>query len=124
MSGKAKGSQDVLDQVRLSFEEFRRANKPRTRIPDDLRRAVVDALAQGVSMSALRRTCALGSKQIADWQLRPRNVHQGDSCEPSRVFEVADEARAPEQSGIDGQRCTDALEVRLGGWAITIRNVA
>lgn len=124
MSGVSNKPKDILEQVRLSFEQFRRANKPRTRIPDELRQAAVDTLAQGVSMSALCRTCGLSSQQIADWQPQPVAAVGQRPSEPARVFEIADDAGVAETATASKAGPDDTLELRLGDWAITIRSAA
>ena len=124
MSCVSNEPQEVLDQVRLSFEQFRRANEPRTRIPDELRQAAVEALEQGVSMATLRLVCGLSAKQVADWQM-PAIAPSGERpCEPARVFEIGADAGAGEAASVGGAGLNDALELRLGNWAITIRGAA
>lgn len=115
---------EVLEDVRQRFAAFRRTYEPRTRIPNELRRAVLAALKQGVSMSALRGTCGLSARQVEDWHLDlPGTVPGGGSvAEPARVFAVADDSPADNREPRERSMNTDGrLELRVGAWAITVR---
>lgn len=106
------------------FADFRRTSKPRTRVPTDLRHAVLDALDQGVSMLAVRRDLGLTAKQVAGWPrcalAAPVEIEGDSGTEDSRVFTVADGAAVDKPCSTRSD-ADEALELRLGDWSIVVR---
>jgi hypothetical protein len=106
------------------FADFRRTSKARTRVPNDLRHAVLDALDQGVSMLAVRRDLGLTAEQVAGWPRcalgGPVEIEGESGIEDSRVFTVAD-GPAVEKPGPTRSDADEALELRLGAWSIVVR---
>jgi hypothetical protein len=107
----------VPADLRQRFVRFRRANAPGTRIPADLRRAVLHAVQQGTSIRTLQRELGLTARQLGIWR---RSISPASSREVARVFEVADSPvvhkDATSSDGGEG-----ALELRLGPWSVLIR---
>jgi hypothetical protein len=107
------------------FADFRRTSALRTRVPEDLRQAVLDALGQGISMLAVRRDLGLTAKQVESWggylATSPVEVEPEVRIEAARVFEVADEPVVGERAAAPGA-AGEALELRLGAWSIVIRS--
>jgi hypothetical protein len=113
-----------LEYVARQFAGFRRSNPTQTKIPDPLRAAAVAAMRQGVTRSELRRTCGISSGQLDQWQ-RSRGATAEPTTgapPPARVFSVDDDEleRNPETVGATGEQ---QLELRLGGWSISVRQV-
>lgn len=111
-----------LAELEREFAGFRRAHRPQTRIPVELRSAALAALQQGVTPSALRRKCGLSLEQLQQWQgHRGKGSSAKQAAGPeARVFSVVGD-RAPsmvEPSCRDGGHL---FELRLDGWAISIR---
>jgi len=106
-----------LVTLRRRFERFREQSAPRTRVPQTLRQAVLEAVDQGVSMQALRRELGVTDKQVQSWRRRARTAATTVAGRPSeaRVFEVIDPVLSAEP--------TEALELRLGGWSLVIRPI-
>ena len=121
--GRREGG-GVPADLRRRFVRFRQASAPRTRIPDDLRQAVLLALGQGVSMAALREV-GLTPQQVEYWRrsavARPVQVEPAKGREGARVFEIADTPRVDERAAV-WAAAGDALELRLGAWLIVIRS--
>jgi transposase-like protein len=105
----------VPADLRRRFADFRRANAARTRVPDDLRLAVLQAFDQGASMTALRRELGMTAEQVENWRRHAAGVPLDGESAPgrsgARVFDVADRS-------VTGE----ALELRLGGWSVVIRS--
>jgi hypothetical protein len=120
-----------LDHLRRTFEKFRRAHRPRTRIPQDLREEALEALRRGVSESDVRRACRVTPEQLEWWRRRrrrrsgARTIAELDE-RAVRIFPVVDEeqeAGASEVTERAAGQATQHLELRIGGWAICIRPV-
>src|SRR5437016_3498008 len=85
----------LLDALRRSFAEFRKAHPRRSPFPTELRKGVLDALREGVAPSAVYGACKLTATQVANWQ----NAARSPGRPPRRVketvrsFEVLDAPR-------------------------------
>jgi transposase-like protein len=121
-SGRGGGS--VPADLRRRFIEFRRANAPMTRVPDDLRVAVLRAFDQGASMTSLRRELDLTVKQVENWRrYAPAGFLEGGPATGrggARIFDVADGSAVGEHASASGD-VGEALELRLGAWSVVIR---
>jgi hypothetical protein len=111
----------IAEEISERFAAFRRAHPKNTRIPSDLRMAVVDALARGLSPSLLRRTCGVSTGQLGWWRTRSR-TSAPVAIQPPRVFSVTGDAapRSPELSVLPP---ADGLELRLGSWSVCVRQL-
>jgi hypothetical protein len=113
-----------VEHLRRTFAKFRRAHRPRTRIPQELRDEALGALRCGVPELEVRRACRITQEQLERWRQRGHaSVWNRDLDEqPVRVFPVVDDV-----SGMTVERTEDhtaqQLELRVGGWAICIRPV-
>lgn len=107
-----------LDELKRRFAKFHREHPPQTRIPDTLRGAVLAAMRQGVTPSQLRHHCGLSSKQLEQWKRSRRKLPvEADLAAPvPRVFSVVDD-------DCEGAPTQDELELRLGGWSVSVRRV-
>lgn len=113
-----------LERLRRRFEVFRRTHGPRSRIPDALRAAALAVEDQGASEGDLRRACEATSVQLRQWRARlGRGAAVGAAGEPvARVFDVVDQPAALD-SGPNSEPSAPELELRLGGWAVRIRQL-
>jgi hypothetical protein len=111
-----------IERLRRDFARFRRTHPLRTRIPDPLRRSALAALQAGEMEAEVRRACGVTSDQLAQWA-KPQHARAPQhpvQAPPPRVFSVVDDAAtAPEGREVE----PDALELRLGGWSISVRSV-
>lgn len=114
--------------LRRRFTKFRDTNAPMTRVPDDLRAAVLRAIAQGTSMLELRRELGVTVKQVTDWRRHlPAALFAGEGeaakcSEGARVFDVADKpvvSESPVASTSGG--AGEVLELCVGAWVVVIR---
>lgn len=113
---------EVLEQLRKRFRSFRALRGERKRVPLELRRAVLDALAEGVSSRALCRELGITPMQLSAWRRSDASTAQSAATVKvprARVFEVTDPARGESHGALPGGG--DALELRLGGWSLVIR---
>lgn len=58
----------TLRDLEAQFIAFHKAHAPGTRIPGDLRRAVVGAIDSGLRPAQVRKACRLSSGQLLDWR--------------------------------------------------------
>ncbi len=125
-----RGDAEVPAELWFRFMKFRHTSAAGTRIPEELRQAVVNAIDGGVPMDELGRALGITASQVAEWRRRgvgggteSRNKAAGAEV---RIFKVADERMEPEGASVngDGLRLGDdgePLELRLGGWSVIIR---
>jgi len=128
LSGPLKEGREgrfLLERLRRSFQKFRRAHSPHTRIPHALRDMALLALQEGASNEEVRRVCRLTSSQLATWKkvsamrMRPSDPI-GPIGEAPRIYPVVDEASRPRLDG-SSVESEGALELHFGGWAICIQ---
>ena len=117
---------DGLKALSQRFDKFRREHRMQARIPNVLRKATFAALRGGVTPAQVRRTCGVTTKQLDDWRQNFQEVSKSArvrEVQPARVFSVVD-GDAPTQ-GCDnvGPRPAQALELRLGEWEISVRQM-
>lgn len=108
----------ALVKLGKRFARFRREHARGTRIPDDLRAAVL-ALWREVAPADVYRTCGISSGQVIAWkEAKARRTESQDA----RVFSVVDEAPVgrPEPSLPAAE---PALELRLGPFSVSVRLV-
>ena len=106
--------------LRRRFEQFRAQHPRGTRVPPELRAAVLSALARGAVPADIARACGVSWSQIRAWEGRRRESSTA-AAEDLRVFSVVDtppDARdAPNAAAAAG----DHLELRLGQWSVSIK---
>lgn len=121
MAGDA-GPSPRVERLRRDFARFRRTHPLRTRIPDSLRCAALAAVQDGTTESEVRRACGVTSDQLAQWGKHPqaRAPRGGLHRVESRVFPVVDD-RTELMHGRETE--SQELELRLGGWAISVRQL-
>jgi hypothetical protein len=113
-----------IEQLRRGFEAFRREHRPGTRIPQVLRDKALAALSGGTPKLKVLRACRISPQQLRWWR-------QGQSCgaqglelreHEARIFPVVDDvpAIAVERAG---EHQAQELELRIGRWAISLRQL-
>lgn len=122
-SGGAR-AQRRIEHLRRSFAKFRRAHRPRTRIPQELRDEALGALRCGAAELDVRRACRITQQQLERWRQREHSGASNRALDEQalRVFPVVDdEAGIAIERG--GDQAAQQLELRIGGWAICIRQL-
>jgi hypothetical protein len=115
------GDVATVDELATRFTIFRRDNPRNTRIPDDLRAAVLAAIRRGVTATRLRRACGLSTSQLARWRVGARGPARSTvRAQHARVFSVVGEA-PPRRRELLGDPPGHDLELRLGPWAVSVR---
>jgi hypothetical protein len=118
------GPRPRVERLRQDFAKFRRGHPLRTRIPDSLRNAALAALRSGTSESEMRRACGVTSDQLAQWRKHQQACTQARDLDGQtpRVFPVVDDMAGNGMTDA-GERVQQDLELRIGGWAICVRQV-
>jgi len=113
-----------VEHVQRSFAKFRKANRRRTRIPQELREEALGALRFGAAELEVRRACRITAEQLERWRQRERSSARNRSVDEQavRVFPVVDDESGVAIEG-SGDQASQALELRIGGWCICIRPV-
>ena len=110
-------------KLKRRFADFRQKHPLRARIPEDLRLATLNAISNGASESEVRRACGVTSDQLQYWRKQQdRIARDSQALTPPRAFPVVHDVTemAMLQDGDQGQQ---ALELRLGAWAISIKHI-
>lgn len=124
--GTGAGSANLdVTRLRRSFAEFRRQHKSRTRLPETLRALALAAVESGTSEQEVRRACGVTSEQLSHWRKhrRPGTGEMAKSHPKARVYSVVDDPPAEERADSVGTQKGQSLELRLGSWAICIRQL-
>jgi hypothetical protein len=110
------------------FSEFRRSHPPNTPFPQELRSAVLAALAQGARPPTVRRLCRISKTQLARWGWTDTKDASSSKVSPfapplpaPRVFSVVDDNETTEEASAPGSKGRQELEIRLGPWCIGLR---
>lgn len=112
----------ALSGIAERFARFRREHPQRTRVPTDLREAILAALRKGVTAGQLQRACGVSRSQIAAWQqAMPRSAsakRRRTAAENVRVFSVVDEVPVPPHgtAALAGHE----LVLQLGPWSVSV----
>ncbi len=112
-----------LERLRRRFEVFRSTNSRTAQIPVSLRKAVLAVLQEGVTRSAVQKSCGVSWTQMDQWQKLYRPLprpHRARPVEPARVLSVVDGDRLP-PGGVESSK--QPLELRIGGWSISVRPI-
>ncbi len=107
-----------LEGIHQCFEVFRRAHRPGTRIPNDLRTATLEAMRQGLSRAEVRRVCGVSSQQLDAWEKRDEaGAMKAETRRvAARMFSVVDDDDISVTSDDP-----PVLELRLQGWSVALR---
>jgi hypothetical protein len=119
-----------MEHLRRSFTKFRRAHRSRTRIPQTLRDEALGALRCGAAEVDVRRACRVTPEQLQWWRRRRTRwgaTSRGLNEQAVRVFPVVDEEQEEAVASVANEHAAghgaQQLELRIGGWAISIRQV-
>jgi transposase-like protein len=78
-----------LDALLNQLTIFRRCHRPRSPIPDHLRRAVLGAVESGVTLSLVSRKLGISALQIRDWRRTLKPIATPRATQPPpRILEV------------------------------------
>ena len=109
----------MVAELERRFALFREQHARCTRVPAELRAAVMSALAQGVASGEIERACRVSWNQIRAWQARDRLEPWKAKVDDQdvRVFSVVDEVPGAHQE----PAAEHGLELRLGLWSVSVR---
>jgi hypothetical protein len=115
-----------LFELGKKYATFRQENRPRTRIPDYLRDSALEEIQRGTPESEVIKACKVSHELLDRWREvkcgHPRRVKAKKP--KARVFPVIDEKASGIESPVIGAEESSTLQLRIGGWAITIRQNA
>ena len=115
----------IIANLAARFAAFRRTHRRFARIPRDLRAEVVASLRRGVSPGRLCTTCRVSTSQLALWRRAAGAGAPSSAGDPgARIFSVVEETPTPAPGSVGVvSAASDALELRLGPWAVSVRLV-
>ena len=116
-----QGGIATVDELKERFAVFHREYPRNTRIPGDLRAAVIAAMRRDVSATRLRRACGLSTSQLARWLARDQDPAPFPlRAQHARVFSVVGET-PPRPPKPTAPPPTHELELRIGQWSVSVR---
>jgi hypothetical protein len=107
----------ALAELGRRFARFREENARGSRVPGELRSAVLAESARGATPSEIARVCGVSWSQLRAWQghePREGDVANGDEV---RVFSVVDSGSAAQSVAPSEQ----GLELRWGPWSVRVQ---
>jgi hypothetical protein len=110
----------MVAELGKRFARFREEHPRGTRIPEELRTAVVAALVQGVGSREVERACGVSWGQVRAWQAQREPRAAPVEEKEVRVFSVVEEAPGAERPPAVATS-EQALELRLGPWSVSVR---
>lgn len=112
-----------MAELEARFARFRQAHPRGSRVPTDLRKAVLAAVDKGVAPSDIHRACGISWSQFMAWRDGHGAVaaesRRGGDASDARVFSVIDDP--PVRSAGFATQSEDELHLRLGPWSVSIR---
>jgi hypothetical protein len=111
-------SVELLAHLESRFSVFRRNQQSGRKLPTALRRAVLDALAKGISTTAVRQACGVTNRQLMLW-------HRADklrTIEPIKTVSVSPRVLPVLESPETKRSANEVeLDMRVGPWCLSLR---
>lgn len=119
VDGKPAGSdaqKAVLADLAKRFAQFRKEHRRHTRVPQELREAVL-AVVGKVPPGDLYRACGVSFRQVMTWKAAKARSSEAPDV---RVFSVVDDkgSAQPHSTGITS---APELELRFGPWTVSVQ---
>jgi hypothetical protein len=111
-----------IEHLRRGFEAFRREHGPGTRISQMLRDEALAAISGGTPEKEVRRVCRITARQLRWWRQGCRSCGQVLELpqHKARVFPVVDDISP---IVVEQEHEAQQLQMRIGRWAISIRQL-
>jgi hypothetical protein len=118
---RPQGASPMVAELARRFALFREQHPRGTRVPAELRAAVLSALARGAASGDIERACRVSWGQVRAWEARDgRGLVKTPVEDPEvRVFSVVDEA--PGALAPVASTTEHGLELRVGPWSVSVR---
>lgn len=118
------GGHAALGELERQFAAHRRRHPGGSRIPAQLRASVLAAVQRGVSATQLRATCGITANQLSQWRRSNPPADIGRCSSQAQVFSVVDApSPSPGERSQVSPRPEQALELTVGGWCVSIRQM-
>jgi hypothetical protein len=123
--GVAEGqrSEQVLEDLQRMFTEFRQAHRPRERIPDQLRDAMLEAIEVGMPEAEVLRACRISREILERWREVKMGIRRRARAKRSkaRVYPVVEEGFPVPVHHVNTREELSKLQLQIGNWSISIR---
>lgn len=112
----------MVAELARRFAQFREQHPRGTRVPGELRAAVLSALARGAGSGDIERACGVSWGQVRAWEARDgRGPVSAEVEDPEvRVFSVVDGTPGAHAEPV-ASTTEQGLELRLGPWSVSVR---
>jgi hypothetical protein len=107
-----------LAQIQARLTEFRRNHPTRTRIPDSIRDAVLQTIADGLTPLQVLGACKISSSLLYRWR-HEAAVTSEPRRQPVSILSVVDPDPAPARVTPPARHAD--LQFSVGGWNVHIR---
>jgi hypothetical protein len=109
-----------LVEIGRRFARFREEHRPGARIPDELREAALAVLGKAAPAEVFR-ACKISFGQVVAWKQAQARASE---TKDARVFSVVNEEPVPRLAPTATvSAAAPALELRLGPWSVSVRQV-
>ena len=122
-----QNSNNKLRVLTKKFEQFHQTHPPQTKIPDNLRRAALAALQNGIPEQEIRKACSITSSQIRRWQKsvnKSKAMEAPNKLQKPKIFDIHDDNQI--QNAVQDETVpasAQPVEIRLCGWSISISQI-
>lgn len=116
-------SVQVLEELQRKFAEFRQVHRPRERIPDQLRDAMLEAIQSGISESEVLGACRISREILGRWREVKMGIKRRVRAKgtKARVYPVVEEKLPVPLHYANGPEELSQLQLQIGSWCISIR---
>lgn len=113
----------VLEDLKRSFTAFRETHRPRERIPDRLRDAMLEALQGGIPETEVLRACGISREILGRWREVKMGIkrHVRGKRWQARVYPVVEEKLPVPVQPVNAPEEESQLQLCIGSWCISIR---
>ena len=113
----------VLEDLQRRFAEFRQVHRPRERIPDQLRDAMLEAIQSGIPEAEVLRACRISREILGRWREVKKGIKRRvrTSGSKARVYPVVEEKFPVPVHHVNAPEELSQLQLQIGCWCISIR---
>ena len=104
----------ILEDLRRRFEILRTQQKRTWKIPEDLRLAVLNAIAANVPKKHIQHVCALYGNQLKRWE----ELQKQPLVSAPRFLNIVDVPQATTTTAFDMR-----LKMRIGRWCFNLSQI-
>jgi hypothetical protein len=116
-------NEQILEDLQRRFTEFRQMHRPRERIPDQLRDAMLEAIDVGIPEAKVLRACRISREILGRWREVKKGIKRRVRTKGTRarVYPVVEEKLSVPLHHVNAREEQSQLQLQIGSWCISIR---